>query len=87
MRVCLLGYFFSSKGTMFQIKDNTGNLTPAQLEELVNFIPNDLLSNNLALEWLGVIRIREDARSGYEGYCKFKLHLESDNKIDGIIVV
>lgn len=70
-----------------QIEDNTGKFTQAELEELVNFIRNDLLSNDLDIEWLGVIRIREDARSGYEGYWKFKLHFDSGNKIDGIVAV
>jgi len=87
LTVCLLGYFLTSKGRMLQIEDNTGKFTPAELKEIVNFIVNDLLSNNLDIDWLGVIRIREDARSGYEGYWKFKLHLDAENKIDGIVAV
>ncbi|NER36388.1 MAG: hypothetical protein F6J93_20800 [Oscillatoria sp. SIO1A7] len=70
-----------------QIEDNTGKFTQAELEELVNFIGNDLLSDEFDLEWLGAIKIRDSGPSGWRGYWKFKEHLDLNNQIDGIVAV
>ena len=70
-----------------RVIDHTGNFSQPELEELANFVFNDLLSTNVDTEWLDVIRIREDARSGYRGYWKFKLHFNDQNQIDGIVAV
>jgi hypothetical protein len=67
-----------------KIKDKTGEFTESELEELVNFIRNDLLSDDIDLEWLGMIQIRDDGRSD-RGYWTFKLHRDSENKIDGFV--
>ncbi len=70
-----------------RVIDHTGNFSQPELQELANFVLNDLLSTNVDIEWLDVIRIREDTRSGYRGYWKFKLHFDDQNRIDGIVAV
>ncbi|MBD1904697.1 hypothetical protein NDI37_02635 [Funiculus sociatus GB2-A5] len=70
-----------------RLEDHTGKFSEAELQELVNFICNDLLSTEIDTEWLDVIRIRKDDRSGYRGYWKFKLRFDTQNQIDGIVAV
>lgn len=72
-----------------RVEDHTGNFSQAELQELENFVRNDLLSTDIDTEWLEVIRLREDARSGYRGYWKFKLRFDAQNpnQIDGIVAV
>jgi len=68
------------------VEDKTGNFTQEQLDELRRFILEDLLSTQIDLDWLSVIKIRNDARSGYEGYwtAKFRYDQENPSRVDGV---
>jgi hypothetical protein len=69
------------------ISDTTGEFTQAELQNLEAFVRNDLHSTEVDVEWLGVIRIRDDGRSFYRGYWKYQLRFDAHNQINGIIAV
>ncbi|MEH1824795.1 MAG: hypothetical protein V7L22_05425 [Nostoc sp.] len=71
------------------IDDRTSIFSQAELQNLEAFVRNDLLSTEVDIEWLGVIIIREDVRSGYGGYWKYKLSFDdhNPNQINGIVAV
>lgn len=72
-----------------QIEDQTKKFSQAELDELRNFITNELLSTEEELEWLSKIIIRDDIRASYSGYWKAKFHVNPENpdEIDGIAAV
>ncbi len=70
-----------------RIDDKTRRFSESQKQALLNFINHDLLSTETETEWLGVIIIREDARSGYRGYWTFQQRFDKQNQIDGIVAV
>ncbi|NET56870.1 MAG: hypothetical protein F6K47_12115 [Symploca sp. SIO2E6] len=71
-----------------RIEDETGKFSPADLDELRNFITNELLSTQEELEWLDVIRIR-NLEFGPFGYWTARFHFNPDNpdEIDSIAAV
>lgn len=67
------------------IKDYTGQYTSQQLEELSNFVEEQLLASEVDLDWLDVIKIRKDGlMAGYYGYWRIKF---DDNTPRAIIVL
>ncbi|MFN6534945.1 MAG: hypothetical protein RM021_001050 [Nostoc sp. EkiNYC01] len=71
------------------IDDRTGIFSQAELQDLEAFVRNELLSSEVDIDWLGLITIREDIRSGYRGYWKYKLSFDAHNpnQINGIVAV
>jgi len=70
-----------------RVEDKTGNFSPDELQELVDFIHNDLLSTPTEANWLDVIKILY-TRSSYRGYWRFgERYDRSGQKITGIAAV
>lgn len=73
---------------VLRVEDETGRFSQADLDELRNFIINDLLSTEIELDWLSVIKIRR-VESDYLGTWKAEFHRDpqNSNEIDGIAAV
>ena len=62
-----------------RIDDKTGNFNQEDYDDLITFISNELLSTELDISLLDVIRIRNDGRTNYFGYWKALLHYDPDS--------
>jgi hypothetical protein len=62
-----------------RIDDRTGKLNQEHYDELTAFIVNELLSNELDLYLLDVIRIRNDGGTNYFGYWTARFHYDPDD--------
>ncbi len=68
-----------------QVIDHTGKFSQVDLNELVHFVNNELLSN-IETQWL-VIRIRDDGRTDYYGYWTAQFIFDDQNQINGISAI
>jgi hypothetical protein len=59
-----------------RIDDETGKFNQGNYDELVNFITQQLLSDELDISLLDVIRIRNDGPTNYFGYWKATFHYD-----------
>jgi hypothetical protein len=69
-----------------RIDDRTGRLGEEGYDELMNFVSNELLSNELDISLLDVIRIRNDGRTNYLGYWTAIFHYAPDDPTNIVAV-
>ncbi|MBW4475869.1 MAG: hypothetical protein KME54_03090 [Tolypothrix brevis GSE-NOS-MK-07-07A] len=70
-----------------RIDDRTGIFSQPELQNLEAFVSNDLLSTEVDVEWLDVIRIRDDGRNRIMGYWTYTSKFDADNQINGFAAV
>jgi hypothetical protein len=63
-----------------RIDDRTGRFNQNACDELIQFVANELLSNELDIYLLDVVRIRNDGRTNYFGYWTAIFHYDPDDK-------
>jgi hypothetical protein len=62
-----------------RIDDRTGKLNQEDCEELATFIANQLLSDEVDIRLLDVVRIRNDGATNYFGYWTARFHYDPDD--------
>jgi hypothetical protein len=62
-----------------RIDDKTGKFNQEDYDKLVTFIANRLLSDELDISLLDVIRIRNDGATNYFGYWTARFHYDPDD--------
>lgn len=69
-----------------RIDDKTGRLEQRDYDELLTFISDELLSSDLDISLLDVVRIRDDGGTNYLGYWKAIFHYDPDDAFNIVAV-
>lgn len=82
--------FYIEEGSCaLEFRDYTDTVIQEDIRELGNFVFNDILSTPIDVEWLGVIKIRNDGDNGYLGSwrAQFDKNEQNPQEIKAVVAV